>query len=403
MELTEVISILISPDVSQLKREYAEQELGKTWKWRNLAVQDQLAALDAAAHGPPVSDSDAEKLVEIVVCNPAVETVALVESNFFRYPKGAQRWALELLCRSNSEKGADSLISLLRECKHRSIDVIFPRRTEPRHLKVHLRELLEVAEGNRNWEDGVAMLVSDILLEDFPEGTNEQVSQFLNCSLKRRLDLHEELHQKLGGRLRRSHEIHLLQYSAHAFLVALRRLPSMISREIFASGMKSTDPTMRFDFLLAQIIAEIPIVPSDLETVASNSETRMNLYSELRNRGLLALMPPQYATNASLAESQMVVWLTLPDQLGQPPNEIELMGTISGDVIGKDVSLEYFVFRFRSDDANGLPKGEWMAGISGPYHRAGIERDDGSDTFSMLGAWGTKSPEEHLKLIVANL
>lgn len=401
MELHEAIEILTAAGVTKLKREYAQQELHKIWMRREtFTAEQQLAALAAAASGPPVSDDDAEKLVEIVAFNPDVATVQFVESHFFQYPKGAQRWALELLCRCDEIDGAVVFMRLLRECQERTVGIEFPQYIQPRHLEVYLPSLLELADRHDDLRDGVVKFVSVIPLEDFPDGTEEHVSRFLNSNLRRLLDLNVSLQQRLGPQFCRSDDTFANRNSVTTILVALERLPSMISHELFVEGLKSSDPMMKHNFLVAHLVVGLSVDQADIESVASKPETRMYIYAELRGRELLSRMPRQYATNAALSESQMVDWLSFPTELGYPPEEIQLMGTFSGDAVGEDDSIEYFVYRFRADNSEGIYESEWMAGICGPFHRTAIERNDGSETFSSFTPWNNMTAEEHLKAVL---
>ena len=99
----------------------------------------------------------------------------------------------------------------------------------------------------------------------------------------------------------------------------------------------------------------------------------------------------------SLAESDLSHWLSYPSELGRVPDEIQLMDTFTVDDNGVGPA-EYFLFRFRVSEPHWAAKDGWMAGISGPFERAGgPTADGGGNTFSRFETWENKTPIEHFQ------
>lgn len=137
--------------------------------------------------------------------------------------------------------------------------------------------------------------------------------------------------------------------------------------------------------------------PTDLERFASNRETRKVLYDALERHGKLQLFPARYLTVPAMAEADLVAWLCHPNELGAPPDEIELMAQVpapGGDFAGQD----YFVFRYRTKPPHWAAKDGWLAGTAGPY-ATGVAASAGAGTFSRFEAFDSRTPAEHVRLV----
>lgn len=87
-------------------------------------------------------------------------------------------------------------------------------------------------------------------------------------------------------------------------------------------------------------------VPADrIASLARDLEYADLTYGMLVRFGKQALFPKECATEAYLAKSDLVHWLTYPTELGKAPDQIEYIGKITY-LFRKEV---YFVFKFRSD------------------------------------------------------
>jgi hypothetical protein len=125
------------------------------------------------------------------------------------------------------------------------------------------------------------------------------------------------------------------------------------------------------------------------------------LYDELVEQKKTSLFPPDLVTQSAFAESNMVDWLTWGMELGQAPDEIELMKIVSKDTETEDGTIDYYVFRFRTYPPHWAAKDGWMAGISGFFPReGGPYTHSGGDTFSCFEPWDSMTPEEHVAKIL---
>jgi hypothetical protein len=135
---------------------------------------------------------------------------------------------------------------------------------------------------------------------------------------------------------------------------------------------------------------------SQIESVAASHETRILLWRRLREIGKEDLMPPTWATAQQLATSDMVWWASHPNELGTPPEDVELMATCGVDLEGEQ--LEVFVFRFREYPKPWAPSEGWMAGIAGPFR----EGESLGSPWSAFDTWDSMSPEAHFKKLIAS-
>ena len=76
--------------------------------------------------------------------------------------------------------------------------------------------------------------------------------------------------------------------------------------------------------VVAPILAGQAPDSADVERFAAEPRTRATLFDFLLFHKRLDLFPAAYRTVEALAESQLVVWLLHPNELGSPPDEIEL-------------------------------------------------------------------------------
>lgn len=128
------------------------------------------------------------------------------------------------------------------------------------------------------------------------------------------------------------------------------------------------------------------------------------LYDELVEQKRASLFPPDLITQSSFAESNMVNWLCWGMELGQPPDEIELMKIVSTNTETEDGTVDYYLFRFRTHPPHWAAKDGWMAGISGSFPRdGGPYTHAGGHTFSCFDPWDIMTPEEHVAKILAVL
>jgi hypothetical protein len=131
--------------------------------------------------------------------------------------------------------------------------------------------------------------------------------------------------------------------------------------------------------------------------LAADPDVRNTLYEELKKHGMEGLFPASLRTFEAYAESDLVYWLCHPNELQQPPDEIEWMKTVTVNTTTSLGQVDYYLLRFRVKEPHWAAKHGWMAGVSGPYVKGRpLDQQIPHATFSELEPYGAKSPEEHV-------
>ncbi len=98
----------------------------------------------------------------------------------------------------------------------------------------------------------------------------------------------------------------------------------------------------------------------------------------------------------------MVEWLAHATELGDRPDEIELLRTIEYDT--PDGSCDLFVFRFRTLEPQWAAGSGWMIGVAGPYPRSSQPTTDGLGcTFSRLAREDAMPIEAHVDQLIGDV
>jgi hypothetical protein len=111
------------------------------------------------------------------------------------------------------------------------------------------------------------------------------------------------------------------------------------------------------------------VTAGEVEELASTRQNRQLLYEMLTFFKRVDLFPARYLDTVSQGESRLAYWMMHPNELQDPPVDIELVATVHRDVPGGNAA--FHVFRYRM--ATGHWSGEdWLLGLAGPY-MAGAE------------------------------
>lgn len=135
--------------------------------------------------------------------------------------------------------------------------------------------------------------------------------------------------------------------------------------------------------------------PHDLFAYARDRVTRKVLYDALEFHKKLHLFPKEFFTCEAMAEADLVAWLFHPNELGSPPDEIELTMRIPAPS-GQHASSYYFLFKYRMMPPHWAAKDGWMAGVAGPYDLKADPVSSAPGTFSRFEAYDSRKPEEHV-------
>jgi hypothetical protein len=73
------------------------------------------------------------------------------------------------------------------------------------------------------------------------------------------------------------------------------------------------------------------------------------------------------------------------------------MKVVSADAGPPHGYLDWYLFRFRTDDEDCADPGVWMAGVSGPFLRKDAATTAArGEAFSSFAEWDAKTPDEHV-------
>jgi hypothetical protein len=188
-----------------------------------------------------------------------------------------------------------------------------------------------------------------------------------------------------------------LRRDASLCLDLLGRFSGERVKNLLRIALNYTDPRLKYFAVIGLLRQSEVIEQKYLRDIAASPEMRNFFYDRLVNMGKENLFPEEFKTQQAFAESDMVIWLIYPTELGRAPDEIELMRIGAFDTETEYGLIEYYVFRFRTFEPHWAAKDGWIAGISGPF----LRKDSPStkplgETFSQFEPWESKSAEEHL-------
>ena len=401
--LGHILKSLRSPDLKV--RESSKEALSKLLDGEEpLTPAEGLEALRAAS-GPfpfdqPGPDELSEFLVDLAGKEPRPEYVPVIVSSYGKLGEEARTSALGLLARL---KGRDAAVAIMRILElHAEAGrvpglVNAPLEAEPRHADVFFPALFRYARVPKLADDVYRLCLAYCqagLLQ--PEALAPHADQVVAAY---RI-LAEKLRpaQRDGGVAWMWEDDYAeSRFPAGLLLDLLGYFPALATEIELQRALEFRDPRLKA-FAVASLLRQGRTVnESTVSEVVAHAEMRNYLYDELRRRGKLALFPERHRTQEALAESDMVSWLTFPTELGQVPDEIQLMKVVPIDTGLPGGVYDYFVFRFRTHEPHWAAKDGWMAGISGPFARAKEPTTEAlGETFSKFERWESKRPEEHV-------
>jgi hypothetical protein len=105
---------------------------------------------------------------------------------------------------------------------------------------------------------------------------------------------------------------------------------------------------------------------------------------------------------APLAEAEMTRWLSYGTELGDRPDEIELVRTT--ELVDADGPSDLFVFRFRTKPPQWAADRGWMIGVAGPFLRSRQPTPQGLGfTFSRLEREDAMTIEGHVDQLIGTI
>lgn len=370
-----------------------------------LAKDDGLTALHAATGSfPPLQyewQDAAAELVNAAATAPYAEYVPIVGANFAAYNTKTKTRALALLARLPDRVAAETYVALVKAHARSGALSGLPKGTyadEPRHAEVLFPALLDFADVPAlQWD--IYLLCLNYLGQGAlkPPAMSDHADHIVNTYREYKAKL-KPLQRREGIAWMWKEEYQPLRSTAALLLDILGYVPGSAAKAELHDAVRYDDPRLAF-FAARSLLRHGEQVPErELTRIAAWAETRNLLFDGLQELGRPDLFPRAYATQAALAESDMVGWLTFPTELARVPDEIELMKVVSEDVGGEEGILDFYLFRFRTDPPHWAAKDGWMAGVAGPFRRADAPSTASyGHTFSTFDRWDDKRPEEHVE------
>ena len=141
----------------------------------------------------------------------------------------------------------------------------------------------------------------------------------------------------------------------------------------------------------------------EVRPFAFNIATREAIYELLKEKGNLALFPPELLTIEKGAEANLANWLEFPTELDALPDELEHVERVIIP-FDKDNEVFYHVFKFRVHEPHWASKDGWILGVVGPYFSDSKPFDFPGATFSRFSSkFGTIAPKDEAKWVHDNL
>src|SRR5262249_22679752 len=183
---------------------------------------------------------------------------------------------------------------------------------------------------------------------------------------------------------------------AEALLALLGYFPGdEIGRSLRDALSQLTDPDLKMFAILSLLRRHDAVPPEEIETVAASHLVRIYFWEHLQELGMEALMSAEWASPEALAASELSRWLSHPNELGVPPEEIELVDIFAVPTDESETETEeVYLFRFREYPKPWEPGEGWMAGIAGPYRDGRVK-----SPWSSFRRWDSMSPQDHVVML----
>lgn len=401
-------------------REAAALQLGSLSE-AGLSESDGLRALEAATRRFParklqlddgevkLTDTAAD-LVHAAATRPRASYIDKIRELFSRLGEEAKVEALDLLARLPDREAAIAFMSLLQA---HAVDVpripISTLQCELRHADVFFPAMLDLAD-----DPVLGLDVCELCLSYCDAGLIAYAR--LSPYAPRILELYEARVGKLqpperGSQLATAdareaapelkwmwEEDYLAaRHEASMLLDLLGHFPTPEAKAELRRALASRDPRLKHFAVVALLRHGESVDAARIEEVAASAEMRNWLFDNLAQLMMPEIFPATWRTQEAFAESELVGWLTHPEELGQIPDAIELAKVVTIETESALGPLDYFVFRFRMDEPHWAADRGWMGGVAGPYFR------NESPTTKAYGAtgsayepWEGTTPEQHI-------
>jgi len=131
---------------------------------------------------------------------------------------------------------------------------------------------------------------------------------------------------------------------------------------------------------------------NEVADLARLPQTRPFLYETLKHFEKIDLFPSQYNDLKSQGEAQLAYWMMHPNELQDPPEQIELIETCPREIDGKQV--DFLVFRFKMERGHWAGD-DWLLGLAGPFFKNDVPYSGIASAFSRCDdKYGEVQPAE---------
>jgi hypothetical protein len=163
-------------------------------------------------------------------------------------------------------------------------------------------------------------------------------------------------------------------------------------RKLSITKYKKIEPLHR------KLAEDAEIAEAELSKIAEDPSLRCGLFRMLDAYDKNEIFPAAYFTIEKGAEGHLVNWLEFPTELGNAPDEIEIISKIA-----LAEGIEYYVFKYRSQWPRWARQLGWMIGVSGPYQEKSNPYDVPARVFSRFNTLGSISPEMEVAWVHKNI
>jgi hypothetical protein len=347
----------------------------------------------------PGANGIATEIIATVASAPRPEYRPVIEEIVPRLTGPAREAALNLLSAIDDRAAAESFIQLM-SAHAAELSAMFSLdqlRAHPHHAEVFFPRLLDLAR-NPALADEMYLTALEFCQKDLlRKETLLQRAGSLHAAYRAERDWLLPRQRARGVAWMWADDYQEHRETASLLLDLATCLPWSEVKTELTEALAYRDPRL-LHFTLKSLLAHDQRLPAAaVAAVAASAEMRNFLYDKLNARGMTDLFPARYRTQAALAESNMVGWLTYPTELGRVPDQIELKKVVSVDTESPDGILDYYLFRFRTLPPHWAAKDGWMAGVAGPFLRKEAPTTDAQgDTFSEFERWSARTPEAHV-------
>lgn len=383
------------------RRERAIEVLNALVK-QGLTIRQALKLLFASTSRFPPGENDddmAVRLIDAAATQVVPAFSDLIEIWYSQYSEPARQAALNLLLRINATKADQCFMRMLKAYGYPQVEHLYLRlwllELRPRNPGVFFPDLITVSSTlelrTPAYHTAIAYCAKGVMRQ----------GDLLPCTAIILAD-YRELRDKLmpmqqsDGVAWKWEDLYFDRFfKAYNLLLLMRFLRLDDVRSELDAALNYHDPRLKSVAVISSIrLGEIP-AREHIEAVAATPLTRGRFLQRLGEMRRTELMPATYASEAMIAESNMVEWLSDPRELMREPDEIELMKVVERDT--KAGRGNYYIYRYRTYEPHFSAKDGWQAGYAGPYLKTKpLHEYTEMNAFSAFTPWEEKSPEQHL-------